>query len=167
MVLRRAERGALGSNEMRPQQRNSRKSAVSILAFAALIVLLVSCRRCQYIDVPPPTKEPVPKSALNGTWYYHTVRGTKASVDLRADGSFEQRLDVSSQSASTVVNGTWELSGANLLLFGFRYSEGADADFSALHNVPVTFYITTWYTKGFAPYGGDGDPDVYEVWRRK
>ena len=134
----------------------SQRLAGLALILASLGAQVGCC--CGYIGRPPRTNKAVSSDEIVGTWRYYD-----SLITLNDDGSFDQTI----APGCPTTHGTWRLEGADLHMRGFKYRGLNPQDRCSIRSSSVDrFYLTTWSTKGVAPFGGDEDPDLWEVWRR-
>jgi hypothetical protein len=132
---------------------------VRLLGFIAFCACLTfGCSGLGALAAPEPTKRPVALSDLAGIWEYELDRakGTKATVDLRADGTFTIE-------GSTCFSGSgkWSID-RSLLRFSFASGTGKSCGVT----VPG-WYIYDREDHGYGIIGGERDPDGWPVWLRR
>jgi hypothetical protein len=127
-------------------------------AFAASI--LTGCG----VGMPPPTQKPVALSDVAGEWQYGGMYpGDRARITFDTNGTFVLIMRYDSGAAFT-NRGTWALSGADLELTPFWTTAIGGTPKRLEQHERSRWWITDWYTKSLAPFGGDSlDPDQWTL----
>jgi hypothetical protein len=117
------------------------------------------------LGMPPPTKKPVTASDIAGQWQYTGMYGDRARISFDTNGTFTLIMSCGAGQVFT-NNGVWSLDGAGLILKPF-WTTAVDLPKRLEEHDVAHWWITEWYTKGFAPFGGDSpDPDQWQVLQR-
>ncbi|RHX91768.1 hypothetical protein [Leptospira stimsonii] len=71
--------------------------------------------QCGPAFLPEPTKEKVTRKDLAGSWeYFADYRKTRIVLDLKANGTFTQTIERSSDSKPQIQKGRWDINGSDL-----------------------------------------------------
>jgi hypothetical protein len=118
------------------------------------------------VGMPPPTTQEVTVTDIAGPWEYTDTFGRdKAQITFDTNGTFAL-VFLSTQSPMT-NSGTWSLTDSSHLKMTPFWTSSMRTRGSYDEHESITWWITSWYTKGVAPFGGDSvDPDQWVVlWR--
>ena len=132
------------------------------------IMVLATCLAGCGVGMPPPTKKKVGAQEIAGTWQYSDafVSGGSVQIEFRTNGSFSVVHRFKASGVAVTNSGAWSLSGADLTLMPFWTTSISQPGQLDRHD-SVRWWVTDWYTKGFAPFGGDSlDPDQWTVLAR-
>ena len=133
----------------------------AIARYITIIILTAIVAGCG-VGMPPPTKKTVAPSDIAGAWQYRATGGG-ARIAFDTNGTFTLILRHEKSGTAWTNSGTWILTGADLKLTPFWTMDIGGAA-SIDRRESVRWWITDWYSKALAPFGGDSlDPDQYRV----
>ena len=130
----------------------------------AILILGLSLGGCG-VGMPPPTKQKVSVTDIAGTWQYSGMfPGDSGRITFDTNGTFTLVLSYKRAGTAFTNAGTWSLtSDAHLDLSPF-WSSSILPQASIDRHESVRWWVTSWYTKGVAPFGGDSlDPDLWAL----
>ena len=131
-------------------------------------VVLAACLAGCGVGMPPPTKQKVTAQDIAGAWQYSDafVPGGSAQIRFDTNGSFTLMHRFKASGVTMTNTGEWSVSGADLTLAPFWTTSISQPGRLDRHD-SAKWWVTDWYTKGVAPFGGDSlDPDQWTVLAR-
>ena len=139
-------------------------AAHRMFRYVAVIVVAVTLAGCG-VGMPPPTKKPVTVSDIAGGWQYAAAAGG-GLITFDSNGTYVLILRHQGSGNGWTNKGTWTLQGADLMLSPFWTMDISGAP-RIDQREQVRWWITDWYGKTLAPFGGDSlDPDQYRLLER-
>lgn len=129
----------------------------------------LACSR-ENLDVYTSASLPVNKDKLVGVYEYPKRYGGSILLELRADGTFEQKVVSDQLDESLSFAGRWLVSKDNLELLGLWITSLSNASERAKIGEKTRdgFWIIKESADRYIIFGGDtGDPDYYHVIERQ
>ncbi len=129
-----------------------------------ILLLGVSLAGCG-VGMPPPTKQKVTPADIAGTWEYGgMLPGDSGRISLHTNGTFTLVLAYKRSGISVTNTGTWSLTSDAYLDIAPFWTTSHQVPGGVDRHESTRWWVTSWYTKGVAPFGGDSlDPDQWGV----
>jgi len=148
--------------------RSPRSFGCNVMVHRIAIVVLAACLAGCGVGMPPPTKQKIAVQDIAGAWQYSDalVPGGSVQITFHTNGSFVLKHRFKASGVTLTNTGDWSLSGADLTLRPFWTMSISGPGRLDRHD-SARWWVTDWYTKGVAPFGGDSlDPDQWTVLAR-
>ena len=117
------------------------------------------------IGMPPPTKQKVSPNDIAGSWRYPGMfPGDSGQITFDTNGTFTLVLTYKRSVTAFTNTGTWSLTSDAYLDLKPFWTSSLQKPQSIERHESTRWWITSWYTKGVAPFGGDSlDPDQWAL----
>lgn len=127
--------------------------------------IFLGCSR-EGLDNYAPAELPIDKDKLVGLYEYPKRYGGSILLELKADGTFEQKVNFKDTIKSLNLTGNWRVIKNNLELAGLWITSLSDASERAKIDGKSRdgFWIIKEDAGRYLIFGGDtGDPDYYKI----